>query len=878
MAQLWNYQTGKPEEIPDNLAGERILDGTHAPLKGKLIEVMGPDGKFATISSENTLDYLKNGYDYVRPMITEEEKRKRQQYGDSPLTTIGLGALDSTTLGTSNHILTRTGLTTAEALREYKNRNPEANIVGQIVGILGLSLLTSGIGGAAAAGSTAARTAGGAAKLARFLPAMQVAKMGQTVNKTLQGTKALTTLAAKGVAGKAAAKAISMGAGSAVEGAFWGAKELVTENALGEADITAQKLATYMGTGALWGGTFGAGLAGGGELVKSGLVKTGNMAKRAGTLIKSKTDVLDWLNLEDMKKDANMRVILGNRAKPWRDIADKKLRQEADGFLDDFFKKHGYGKTTRKFAELIGQEREEIGAKIGKLVDDMDALQGSISRDNFVTGAKLANIVEGLRGTLGPKNAVSAPSHKFLDNVVRDWANRGDDIVSFRELRVVRQQLDNALTGEAVEGTTKQAKRLLRKLYNDTADEYSDKLIKAHGSKIGYSDMGAYRRLRRDYSAVSELDKTINQRAAAEAHSPILGMKDLLAAQLGSAISRGGAGVTGAGVGLAVGGIPGALVGAGAGLALNKAIKNYGDDVAAYLINRVSKLGMMEAAANTVTRKIDNTIVNTVRSITAEPGRMAKAAQSVAGAVGAKMPKPDIDTQKVIKDMGYGKRMPTTVEILGTYEERLDELAEFASNPEYLMEKLAEHTAEIGQYAENIAGEMAATAARAAQYLYENAPKPPIKPAASFATKWRPPLSEVYRFNRLDRVVNNPYHLTQALQTRTLTKDMVQAVQTVHPALYQEMVEKLMNGLVDVNKPIPRKYRKTLATFLGQPIDTANNPDIYRTMWGISSGGTEEEEAAQKPQGGIKSGGSSKVNLASGTQSEMNRLSSRRNT
>ena len=142
-------------------------------------------------------------------------------------------------------------------LRERRKRNEGAAIAGEVTGIVGPALFSGG-------SSLLAKGAGAAGK-----GVATAAKAGSAVEKlTATGLKKLIKDSGKKkFARDVLKKSVEKGAGSAVEGTFYGVGELIEENALGNAEFNAENLAAYAGKGALFGGLVGGSLGGIGQSV-----------------------------------------------------------------------------------------------------------------------------------------------------------------------------------------------------------------------------------------------------------------------------------------------------------------------------------------------------------------------------------------------------------------------------------------------------------------------------------------------------------------------------------------------------------------------------------------------------------------------------------
>jgi hypothetical protein len=184
--------------------------------------------------------------------VADEDK-----YGglSGELKSAGLGAARSASFGLSDEAIVRLGLMTPESLKAYKETNPTATTLGEIGGAAGAMLAPEvGVLGALSAPVRAVSKVGGA-----------VTKAALPVAEGVVGRFA--SAEARPLVNKVLSQAGAMSAGSAIEGAVYGLGQSVSEHALGDPDLTGEKVLANIGTGAITGGVLG-GLFGG---VKGGL-------------------------------------------------------------------------------------------------------------------------------------------------------------------------------------------------------------------------------------------------------------------------------------------------------------------------------------------------------------------------------------------------------------------------------------------------------------------------------------------------------------------------------------------------------------------------------------------------------------------------------
>ena len=246
MPELINKETQLAENVPAGQAENAFTSGSYNLPADKPLVMADPKGKLFNIDpSEAHTAITDHNYTFASPeQISEADAQ--QKYGEGALNTakaFGAGAARTATFGLSDEALTNLKLTNPETLRELRNRNPIATGAGETAGIVAPMLVGDEAG-------------------ALNLPNL-VAKGGEGITAAARaGLPEATTLAGK-ILQKTATKAL----GSAVEGAAYGAGNVVSEHALGDPDLNAEKIASEIGLGAVFGGAVGGAL----ELGKSAI-------------------------------------------------------------------------------------------------------------------------------------------------------------------------------------------------------------------------------------------------------------------------------------------------------------------------------------------------------------------------------------------------------------------------------------------------------------------------------------------------------------------------------------------------------------------------------------------------------------------------------
>jgi len=234
--QLINAKTGKPEELDPIKITEGLASGTHLPPPGQGV-LINPNSELVFVPAEDVPENVyKYGYKIPSPDDLRKIGRDFTYNTDSAMLQAGLaGAARGGTFGASDYLAVKTGLTSPEHLSALKEYYPTTSTLGEIGGAVGTAFIPGGPVGLLVKGARAAEAAA-IGKVASALPAKAAANLiAKTAVET--GGKAL---------------------GGAIEGMAFGLGQSVSEAALGDPDLNAEKVMANIGYGGLMGGALGA--------------------------------------------------------------------------------------------------------------------------------------------------------------------------------------------------------------------------------------------------------------------------------------------------------------------------------------------------------------------------------------------------------------------------------------------------------------------------------------------------------------------------------------------------------------------------------------------------------------------------------------------
>lgn len=358
-ATAYDAETGKA--IAEEDLGAALAEGRAAFAKGERVHMLDRQGKHVSVDSSEVGDGLKSGYrmlgagdlETLAARKSDAEEREANTSLGSKIKSFYEAQARGQTGGLSDvalHGVLGDEYTKGAAARKRHDELSGFNeVAGAIQGAAGTALL----GGLPAAGrgviggvvSAPARFAAGTGRGA----ASALGRLGVT-GETL--------------AGRAALKGVEFGVTGAVEGAAAGMSKYASEATLAGDDITAEKLASAGGMGAVWGGALGGALGSGGTLIGAAGRK---VLGKSGTTGQSLGDVA-----KDYAEKRAFKAVTGNARKFYDDAmrfgGEERVKQIGRRLLDD-----GVPLTSpRKAVEAVERRLSETGAEMRAIAEGLD--------------------------------------------------------------------------------------------------------------------------------------------------------------------------------------------------------------------------------------------------------------------------------------------------------------------------------------------------------------------------------------------------------------------------------------------------------------------------------------------------------------------------
>lgn len=265
--------TGMPAQVDYNSLIDSYKQGGVAFRKGDDVPMISPVGDIVNIKSDDLDLAIDQGFKFDSP----DEQTKRyimKKYESTPEQVQAAleGVARGVSIGFSDPLLVKLGMS-QQAMRMRKETNPELAMGGEAAGIFAPMLLTMG-------GSTAAQLGarGAVSAISKATPVMLAQRAGQIAEGAL--ATRMGVLGAETLGKQVLRSGVPKMAGSAVEASLYGVGKTFSEDALGEADLTAEHLMSNVTSSALLGGAIG-GAVGGAELAAPYLGKAVDKTKKA---------------------------------------------------------------------------------------------------------------------------------------------------------------------------------------------------------------------------------------------------------------------------------------------------------------------------------------------------------------------------------------------------------------------------------------------------------------------------------------------------------------------------------------------------------------------------------------------------------------------
>jgi hypothetical protein len=829
MATLLNYETGRPEEVDDEEVPKAVASGTFGLPKGD-VAVISPDGQPGFVPSSRAAQAFAAGYRFETARDrAAREKEEALGGAEGGALAAGAGALRGATLGLSDVAMTELGFAKPSTLKALEEAQPEASVGGEVGGTL-LSLLVPGAGEASAAGT--------------------VAKLSKAAAGA--GTKLLGK-GATSVGGRLATRALE----GAVEGTFYGAGHALSQAAIKDEELTAEKLLSEAGMGALIG--FGGGALG------EGLIAGGSKAIQVGRELSGASGTI----ADGLREFAANRAVkaAGAIQSNLNKLRRPELAQEIGGDLLDLGIVSA-GKSPEQIRLGIREALAEKGKAIGGALRAADEASGGKAFDlsSFLAKAR-TEVVDELAS-----DPVLSPLAKNIEKQLRRFEAAGSEGVSFAQANKWKGSLQKTIKKWADSDAKQDASKRLQGLLDDEIEGQ----LAARGL-----DLDAFKESKRLYGNLKEASKWGRRAEDAGLGNRFFSLTDQ-------------------GLGAAAGMLTGGPLGLAAGLGgavMNKVLRERASQVFADVANRLSGSTALSSVSSAFSRAVRGALDTSPAQFGAYSGLLANAAADGAEklfATHAALSEVDPVYAQTMAQAGFPRETPEEAAALHRRAERLSALqhaiakkdaqldgavkgfmsgtgagpakparsmesrlkdfekqaaalSDLVSNPSALAQRMV-----LGKALEDspgIATAAAAAAQRGVEFLHSKLPKRPVASISPALDRpWRPSDLELARFERYADAVNNPATVIEQMQRGTLTKEAVEAIGAVYPKLHEDIRSRFMEQMVEAKTRLDFRRRAQLENLFGQSLGDTNSGARFAMLQSSHAQAQAADAAAQRHQ------------------------------
>lgn len=858
----------------------------------------------------------------VGPEITPDQlQQEKQRYNElsglpGEVAAAATGAARGISFGLSDLALTKTGLVSRETLSDLKKINPQISTVADLGSILATTLFSGGtslLGQSARAAGVGVEALSAAARAAEGLVASGLEKG-----------------AAKTVAENIIKTAVAKAAGGAVEGVGFGAGGLVSDYALGDPDLNAEKIIGTLGLSAVLGGATGAGLSVASKVGPSFVEKAENATKSVSDMLsKASSEAANIVSkvsakLSNQPEDVIQKFLApGEEGKLIRQAAIRpnlsinEQKKQASELLQKMYDQN-QAVSKEYFSHVRPQEIDEAllnnpvdnAASIGKAKEmlnqtmaDFDSLDPEIFTDRprikrFQNAVKSA-LDDFETHPLKSENQIQTAGQAFkrinelkqeVDPIIR-WDQLAEPAseASVNTLKSFRGQFKNYLTNPEIFEKAASVQQNINETFNkffNASEDFENRFMRetiVNGKRVMqiepqklnryFNDVEDFKNFGRDSTAHNFIDasKDLTQHiydisggpynvAELIDNSPILGSSFAKAKEISEPLSKNlkefeaqsvfkhlkhGEILT---TSDAVKGLLAFKFLGPLGVAAMGAIKQL-----THPENLIKGLASLERMKNGFSKGAEESIASF----------LAKGSLSASKAI-----RPA--SIKALQLSGLMTHEPSRkADKSDHYAEIFNQLNDFKSNPQKLINKVDTNLKDMNRIAPNISKGMTKVALTAVDFLHSKAPK-----NTNFSIlgnkKWKPSDQELAQFERYYKAIEDPKSVLHDLRDGVISREGVETLKTIYPNFYQEIQRHILGKATELKEELPYRDRLQLSIFFGVPIERAMQPDFIRTLQGSFS----QPQAAQSSDT-LRPQGLQKLHFSENRQSNLDRALNR---
>lgn len=864
MPELRKLDTGALVNVSDAETPSLLASGKFS-LPFPMTNVVSPSGEVFSAQSNNpsVLDILQRGY-RIETREQEHQRAGEERYGNRPIAAGLAGAARGLTFGGSDVALTGTGAVDKSTLAGLREFNPGASTAGEVAAIGAATFLTpaGGVG-------LLARGARGATAAVRGAEAL-----GLGAGRLVGGDVML--LSAPGSVGlaKALGRTAEMATQGVVEGALFGAGQMVSEHALGDTELNAERIMAHVGASALISGAAGGALGG---LIGIGSGPAKKALSRFSERLQDIPGVREYVS-DAAAKGAQRAAVasVGGLTKLWRKLHAQDLVEEGPEAMLTFLHPDGKpilqpGQSFDKTVQRLNDFVQDRGKSIGVTLDLLD----STGETTGMTPESLAKLLASdiltefkrRPGAVGQRAATS----QFIDDLLSselsgaDLAANGE--VTFKWLQQLRNDISKSYS--RVEPTDRdRAMRIIERKVNGIMEDAF--------KRAAPEEFADFKVLKDDFHLLKTITDESTARAATLEANRYFSLSDrITGASMGAAQATSGAVIGETLFGDGDDSLGDKLGNIGEGLIVSlgvqgvmRQLRTRGPSVLAVLLHKFARLAAVEKVATTAAKEESHVIDNLVGEVI-HPSRTSPAQTPAASPQNYRVDFTEIVPDDLQLDAGLKRLQPTALvpretrlaRVNTTVDAPTDDARRFAGQQMRLLQGMqgsggfgAAAKASVSNALGDVAPEITATLANrlvtVMSYLASKAPTPPsqqsLTPGAQ--SEWKPSAMDTTDFLRRVQAANDPMSVVRSLGSGMLSQQGVETLKTVYPAMYREILRQLLEGISKSARPLSYSDRIALGTLFDLPMaDATMAPDFIQLLQETFQKADMQKQAAAHP-------------------------------
>jgi hypothetical protein len=193
------------------------------------------------------------------------------------------------------------------------------------------------------------------------------------------------------------------------------------------------------------------------------------------------------------------------------------------------------------------------------------------------------------------------------------------------------------------------------------------------------------------------------------------------------------------------------------------------------------------------------------------------------------------------------------------YLKQVNQIKKLNNDPHAMLDHLSGNTEALYAAAPHITQGIHNSMIAGVQFLNSKIPQPSDQ--MTLSPEWNPSKSQRFKFENYYRAVNDPVSVLGDVKNNSLTNESLEALQSVHPKLLQDMRQKVIEQMNPEDaKDMSYSSKLNLAKFLGQPLDQNMMPVMIAANQATFNAPQLGQQSA--PQSGAKTGRGSMKSLA----------------